>query len=281
MRTTILIILIQIFIGIDATAFEVVYPDGVTPPPRRIATPVPYSEISIDSIQKAILTHEIDLAGAYDYGQEDYTDLKGFVLRTFKVWTEKYTRENIPMVVFEYQSPEWVEPVQDAPLVDDDDDDDDGDGEDIEKREREYVKQYTFELYPRYENCDVKRLLSERKILVNINGNRYPFWGDGYSINIVAYIPLDNTPQLYKKIAFRYEFQRYYKFGDVEFFNRCLINGIKDDPYYVFNKDGAYLPYFEYEEFEWGISKFEEYDKNKLYTIEEMPTTVEGLFGVR
>ena len=166
--------------GNDTVVYESV------PYRERLRSPKPYSELGIDTIQRYIIDHEIDI-DVYDV----YDIPQGVSVRAFKAWSRKYTRRDYPVVVFRCL------PYEDFG---------DGKNKDIDDNKR-------IVFYPQYECCDMDSLLSGDKILVNV-AESYLTGQFEFEVQIMALIPDAEKALTFKPIKFTYIY-RSHRYGDV------------------------------------------------------------------
>lgn len=152
---------------------------------ERLRSPKPYSELGIDTIQRYIIEHEIDI-DVYD----DDEALQGVSLRAFKAWSRKYTGRDYPVVVFRclpYEVP-------------------------AQENNKDICDNKLMVFYPQYECCDMDSLLSGDKILVNVT-DTYLTEQFEFEVQILALIPDAEKALTFKPIKFTYIY-RSHRYGD-------------------------------------------------------------------
>ena len=230
--------------------------------------------ISLDSIQDYILKNEIGMASVYGRKPECFI---GLTLRAFKTWCDSYNGLDNSVVVFEYSDPYWSQYLNtDISSLD-------LNNQKIRARYIYFLKR-PFKTYPKYKCLDIARFISDPKTLVNVRAIINDF-DPSYYVRIEAYIPTRREKGAYERVRFTYAFSLFKKGGVSDFehekYNNSLIKNLKCDSDFLVGKDGRYYPRHLWTDFEWRLwycSRDEKLRKT-IYTIEEMPTTVEGLFG--
>lgn len=149
----------------------------------RVESPKAYSELGIDTIQRYIIEHEIDID---IYGYDEEKKLTGISLRAFKAWSRAFTGKNYPVLAFRLLP--YEKTMRGAKI----------DGFDM--------KNVSF--YPQYNCCDMERLLFGDKILVNVSYN-YSVKDFKYIVEIAALIPVWDNPYTFAPIHFSYTYTDY------------------------------------------------------------------------
>ena len=269
-RVKILFGAILLALTTQVSAFKYVYErDNTSPNP--ILPLDSCLKLGADSIQQYIIDSESDLNRHLSP-----SECVGLSLRAFKAWSQKYTGKNSPVVVFNYSEPEWNKYTATAPPRFYESDDF------INGKNR--FNQLPYISYPQYGCCDVRRLVDDGCILVNVNSNFIALFTLDKYVTLNSYIPSKEFPGTYEHIVIDYAYSAYIPRSNSEKLVKSFVDEwaqiIKDDPIKMVWLDGQLNFSLLNLNLEWNLwTIFRRKVKKELYTIEEMPTTVEGLFG--
>ena len=233
-------------------------------------------KLGADSIQQYIIDSDMNNSNHDLQRTLSLSECVDLSLRAFKAWSQKYTGKNSPVVVFNYSEPKWNKYTATAPPQFYESDDF------INGKNR--FNQLPYISYPQYECCDVRRLVDDGCILVNVNSNFIALFTLDKYVTLNSYIPSKEFPGTYEHIVIDYAYSAYIPRSNSEKLVKSFVDEwaqiIKDDPIKMVWLDGQLnfsLLNLNLEGNLWTI--FRRKVKKELYTIEEMPTTVEGLFG--